>query len=77
MQRTAARAERALRAWRQHGSINFQFLIKGKEFNGSDGRIAGIKSQSEGHVAEHMLGSEVDALPPVSDQLYVGNSWVV
>lgn len=77
MQRTAARAERALRPWRQHDSIDFQLLVKGIEFNGSDGRIAGIKSQGEGHVAEHMLGSKVDALLPFSDKLYVGNSWVV
>lgn len=75
-QRYAAGAEWAGRPRRQHDRIDLQTLVKGAQFDGSDGRVAGIETQGEGHVTEDLLGSQVDAEPPVSDQLYVGDSWV-
>lgn len=71
-QRLAAGAQRATGPCGQHGSIDLHLLIKSAEFYGSDGGIVGVKPQGEGHVAEDMLGSKVDAFPRVCYQLYVG-----
>ncbi len=76
-QRLAAGAQRAAGAWRQHGSIDLHLLIKGAEFYGSDGSVVGVEAQGKGHVAEDVLGSEVNAFPLVCYQLYVGYGWVV
>lgn len=76
-QRRAAGAEWAARPRRQHDSIDFQPLVKGVEFDGGDGGVARVQPDGEGHIAEDVLGSEVDALSSVPDQLDVGNCWVV
>lgn len=76
-QRLAAGAQRAARAWRQHGGINLHLLIEGAEFYGGDGSTVGVEAQGEGHVAEDVLGSKVNDFPRVCYQLYVGYGWVV
>lgn len=75
-QRLAARAQRTAGSRGQHGSINLHLLIKSAEFYGSNGSVVGVKAQSEGHVAENMLGPEVYAFPCVCYQLYAGYGWV-
>lgn len=76
-QRLAAGAQRASGPWGQHGSINLYFLIEGEEFYGSNGSAVGAEAQGEGHVAEDVLRSDVDAFPRICYQFYVGYSWVV
>lgn len=76
-QRLAAGAQRAAGAWGQHGSIDLHLLIEGAEFYGGDGGVVGVEAQSEGHVAEDVLGSEVNAFPFVGYELYVGYGWVL
>lgn len=76
-QRLAAGAQGAPRARRQHGSIDLHLLVEGAELYGSDGGALGVEAQGEGHVAEDVLGSEVNASSRVRYQLYVGYGWVV
>ena len=76
-QRLAAGAQRAAEARRQHGSIDLHLLIEGAELYGGDGSVVGVEAQSEGHVAEDVLWSEVNGIPRFCYQLYVGYGWVV
>lgn len=70
-------AQGAAGARGQHGGVNLHLLVKGAEFDGGDGEAAGVQTQREGHVAEDVLGSEVDALPCGGYQLHVSQGRVV
>lgn len=69
-------AQRAAGTRRQHGCVDFHFLVESADFYSSDGCTLGVQAQRERHVAEDMLGSQVDAFACVCYQLYVGDGGV-
>lgn len=76
-QRLAAGAQRAAGPRGQHGSIDLHLFIKGADLYVGDDCAVVVEAQGEGHVAEDVLRSEVDAFPRVRYQLDVGYGWVV
>lgn len=74
--RPTAAAQRAAGARRQHGCVDFHLLVESADFYGGDGSALGVQAQRERHVAEDVLGSQVEAFACVCYQLYVGDGGV-